>query len=70
MIAISIGKTHARANIADPKRAVWSGSTVFRVHQAIIGSILYNRAIIYKRQNFLKIVIHVIIIDQCNQTAR
>ena len=26
--------------------------------------------IVYKRQNFLKIIVHVIIIDQCNQTAR
>ena len=37
-----------------------------------IVSILYNWVIVYKRQNFLKIhvVVHVIIIDQCNQTAR
>ena len=36
----------------------------------ILGSIVYNRAIVYKHQNFLKVVVHVIIIDQCNQTAR
>ena len=30
-------------------------------------SIVYNRTIVYERQNFLKIVVHVIIIDQCNQ---
>ena len=36
----------------------------------IFGSIVYNRAIVYKRHNFLKVVVHVIIIDQCNQTAR
>ena len=29
-----------------------------------------SRAIEYKRQNFLKVVVHVVIIDQCNQTAR
>ena len=28
-----------------------------------------NQAIAYKCQNFLKVVVHVIIIDQCNQTA-
>ena len=38
--------------------------------ERFIGSIVYNRFIIYKRQNFLKVVVHVIIIDQCNQTAR
>ena len=26
-------------------------------------------AIVYKHQSFLKVVVHVIIIDQCNQTA-
>ena len=36
----------------------------------IFGSIVHNRAIVYKHQNFLKVVVHVIIIDQCNQTAR
>ena len=36
----------------------------------IFGSIVYNRAIVYKRQIFLKIVVHVIIIEECNQTAR
>ena len=33
------------------------------------GSIDYNHAIVYKSQNFL-VVVHVIIIDQWNQTAR
>ena len=28
------------------------------------GSIVYNRAIVYERQNFLKVVVHVIINDQ------
>ena len=32
-------------------------------------SVVYNRAIVYKRQNFLKVVVHVITIEQCNQTA-
>ena len=36
----------------------------------LFGSIIYNRAILYKRQKFLKLVADVIIIDQCNQTAR
>ena len=31
--------------------------------------IVYNQAIEYKRQSFLKVVVHVIIIDQCNQTT-
>ena len=34
------------------------------------GSIVFNPAILNKRQNFLKVVVHVIMIDQCNQTAR
>ena len=34
-------------------------------------SIVYNhiQAIVYKRQDFLKVFVHVIIIDQCNQIA-
>ena len=36
----------------------------------VFGSIVHNRAIVYKRQHVLKVVVHVIIIDQCNQTAR
>ena len=36
----------------------------------IFGSIGYTRSIVYKRQNFLKVVVHVIIIDQCIQTTR
>ena len=35
-----------------------------------LGSIVYNRAIGYKGRNFLKVVVHVIIIDQYNQSAR
>ena len=34
------------------------------------GSIVYNSAIVYNRQNFLKVAVHMIIIDQYNQTAR
>ena len=34
---------------------------------AIFKSIVYNRAIVYKRQNFLIVIVHVMIIDQCNQ---
>ena len=36
----------------------------------VLGSIVYNRAMVYKRQTFLKVVVHMIIIDQRNQTAR
>ena len=32
-------------------------------------SIVYNRSLVYVHQNFLKVVVHVIIIDQWNQTA-
>ena len=32
----------------------------------LIGLIVYNRVIVYKRQIFLKEVVRVIIIDQCN----
>ena len=35
----------------------------------MFGSIVYSQAIVYQRQNFLKAVLYVIIIDQCNQTA-
>ena len=35
----------------------------------IFGLILYNRAIVYKCLKILKVVVHVIITDQCNQTA-
>ena len=35
----------------------------------LFGSIVDNRAIEYKRQNVLKVVVHVIFIDQCNQSA-
>ena len=34
----------------------------------IIGSIVYNRIIVYNRQSFLKVVVHVIIIDQFKDT--
>ena len=40
------------------------------VRKYCFGLIAYNRAIVYKPQNFLKVVVHVIIIDQSNQTAR
>ena len=33
-------------------------------------SMVYNRAIVYESKIFLKVVVHMIIIDQCNQTAR
>ena len=36
----------------------------------MFGSIIHNRAIVYKRKTFLKIVVHGIISDQCNQSNR
>ena len=33
----------------------------------IFGSIVYNLATVNKRQNFLKVVVHAIIMDQCDQ---
>ena len=36
----------------------------------IFWSIVYNRSRVYIHQNFLKVVVHVIIIDQRNQIAR
>ena len=38
-------------------------------HDSLFWSIIYNRAIVYKRHIFLKVVVHVFIVDQCNQTA-
>ena len=38
--------------------------------KALFGSIIYNLSIVYIRQNFLEIVVHVILIDQLNQIAR
>ena len=35
----------------------------------VFESIVYNRTIIYKRQNFLKVVPHKLINDQWNQTT-
>ena len=37
---------------------------------AVFWSIVYNRAKVYIHQTFSKVVVHVIIIDQWNQTAR
>ena len=33
------------------------------------GSIVYNLAMVDISQNFLQVVVHVIITDQCNQSA-
>ena len=37
---------------------------------AVFGLIVYNRATISIHQNFLKVVVYVIITEQRNQTAR
>ena len=39
-------------------------------YRSIFGSIVYSRAKVYIHQNFLKVIVHVIIIDQWNQAAR
>ena len=36
----------------------------------MMGSTVYNQAIVYKRQNFHKVVVHAIVIDQRKQTDR
>ena len=38
------------------------------ISDGIFGSIVYNRATVYRRQNFLWAVVQVVITDQCNQT--
>ena len=57
------------------RKAIWSLVRIcfkdsFLMLHAHFWSSVYNRALVYKRQNFLKIVVHVIMADQCNQTAR
>ena len=37
--------------------------------QAVIGSVVYNGAKVYINKHFHKVVVHAIIIDQCNQSA-
>ena len=39
------------------------------VSKSPFGSIVYNRAKVYIYQNFLKVIVHVMIIDQWNQTT-
>ena len=36
---------------------------------AFFGSIVYNRAIVYKRQILPNVLVYVIVTDQCNQTT-
>ena len=49
---------------------VWTNAEdLVPVKSVVLGSIIYNWTIVYKRQSFLKVVIQVIIIDQCNQTT-
>ena len=43
------------------------GKTILQI---LFWSIVYSQAIVYKHQNFFKVDVHVIIIDQCIQTAR
>ena len=40
------------------------------VRTSIFGSIVYSQAKVHIHQNFLIVVVHVIIIDQWNQTTR
>ena len=48
------------------KCETWKGGYLY--YHSKFGSIVL--AIVYKLQNVLKVVVHVIIIDQCNQIAR
>ena len=45
----------------------WRGETMNIT--VTFGSTVYNQSKVYIHQNFLKVVVHVIIIDQWNQTA-
>ena len=49
------------------EHGVWSGPALFAFTTGIS---INNRSRVYLHQNFLKAVVHVIIIDQWNQTAR
>ena len=40
-------------------------SEMIQVIAFILGLIVYNQAVVYKLQNFLKVMVHVFIIDQC-----
>ena len=42
---------------------------MFEPLKFFFGSTVYSRAIAYKRQNFIKVVVHMNIIDQCYQTT-
>ena len=51
------------------KFSIYLNKRVFaKTESAIFVSIVYNRAIVYKDKIFLKVDVHLIIIDQCNQT--
>ena len=43
-------------------------SLILCIGKDIFGLTVYNGAIVYRCQNFLKAVVHVVIINQCNQT--
>ena len=63
-------KQHA---IAKPLKIYWpskGNKYTWNSFQQFLGRLFYNRAKVYMHQNFLKVVLHVIIIDQWNQTAR
>ena len=61
-----------------PQKVIWSWVNKYLLREldtpgnvsAIFGLIVYNRATVYKRKNFLKVVVHVNSIGQYNQTAR
>ena len=46
-----------------------SGLATLSTLPPLFGSIVYNRTKVYMHQNFLKVVVHVVIIDQWNKTA-
>ena len=52
----------------EPRMKIWYHWNLFNL-LVDFGSIVYNRVLVDKHQNFLKIVVRVIIIDQWNQLA-
>ena len=54
----------------DDKGVTMKGSLIHIVLDITnFGWIVYNWAIVYNCQNSLEVVVHMIIIDQCNQTV-
>ena len=54
--------------VVNENRNCYAASEIFFLDKRIFWSIVFNWAIVYKHQNFLNIVVHVI--DQFNQTIQ